>query len=207
MSEEYTAGAAAALVGDVYREEVFVKIEFPSYTLRCSSLLRPYPLDGETYDGLGTLGTISAISESADVSADPITLTLSGLDTSLVSELQDFHHQGSPVTIKVAFFDANGVLIPDSVTVFVGIVDTMSWTLGDTMSISVQADSYLRLLFRGPDGHRRMAADQEAILGDTGLEYAAQLVDNVPWGVPNGAASAAGPPPSLIGKALYYGRL
>lgn len=205
MTETYTPAALAALEGAPYHEEAFVKIVFPSYTLRCCSLLRPYTLDGETYDGVGTVGSISVISESADVSADPITLTLSGLQPSLVSALQDFAHQGSLVTIKIAQFDASGVLIPDPITPFVGTVDTMSWALGNTMSVSVQADSYLRLLFRGPDGHRRMAADQEAIFpSDFGLGFAASLVDNMPWGVPTGSGVEAGPPPSGLGKLRYY---
>lgn len=184
MTETYTADVDAALTASVYRPAIFVKIAFPGYTFRASSLTRDYPLGGELYVGAGPIGTISVVSESSDMTADPVEFTLSGLDPLVASELRDFSHQGSVVTAQLGLFDSNDALIPDPVTFFVGAVDVMSMVLSDTLAITVRADSFLRLLFRGPDGHRRMQADQEEIFpGDLGLEFAAQLASTVPWGI------------------------
>lgn len=185
MTETYTAGAITALEAQPYREEVFVEIEFPGYTFRASSLARDYIVDGELYTGAGPLGSISGISENADMAASPVTLTLTGLDASLAAELRDFTHQGSPMTVKIVFFDSSDVFIADPVTVFIGVIDTLSWEIGATLAITVTADSYLRLLFRGPDGRRRMQGDQEQIFpGDKGLEFAGSLFPELNWGVP-----------------------
>src|SRR3990167_2915667 len=160
MSEDYTAGAIAALSAGVYHEQVFVKIEFPGLTVLLSDMDRNEVVDGETYIGSGDLGDISQIVESADMVDDPISMTLSGLDTNLVSELKDFTHQGSRGTIKVVLYDANDQQIPDPITIFTGIVDTMGWTIDDVLIIEVTVDHFLRMMFRGPDGRRRMQGDQ-----------------------------------------------
>jgi hypothetical protein len=186
MTETYNSDTEAALSASVYREILFLKIEFPGYTFRACNLTHDYTLDGETYIGCAPIASISAISESADITAEPVQFSLSGLDSSLISELVDFEHQGSAVTLSVGFFDESDTLIPDPVTVFVGVVDTMSLSIGSTLTVTITADSYLRLLFRGPDGHRRMQSDQELIFsGDLGLEFAASLSNTVPWGVPS----------------------
>lgn len=200
MTETYTAAADAALSASVYREVIFVKIVFDDYTFLACNLTRDYVLSGDTYVGCGGIGSISVISESADVTADPVNLTLTGLNTSLATDLRDFNHQGAPVTIQVGFFDVDETIIPDPVTVFTGFVDTMAMSLDTTLSINIQADSYLRLFFRGPDGHRRMQADQEQIfVGDLGLEFAARLSNSVPWGVKT-AIPPSSPPPYLNGR-------
>lgn len=192
MTETYTAAADAALTADVYRAAIFVKIVFPSYTFRVSSLVRDYTLGGELYIGAGSLGSMSVVSENADMTADPVEFTLSGIDASVASSLRDFAHQGSVVTAQLALFDINDAIIPDPVTFFVGAVDVMSMVLADTLTITVRADSFLRLGFRGPDGHRRMQADQEKIfVGDLGLEFAPQLANTVPWGVPTAVEPVA----------------
>ena len=196
MSEDYTAGAIAALSAGVYHEQVFVKIEFPGLTVLLSDMDRNEVVDGETYIGSGDLGDISQIVESADMVDDPISMTLSGLDTNLVSELKDFTHQGSRVTIKVVLYDANDQQIPDPITIFTGIVDTMGWTIDDVLIIEVTVDHFLRMMFRGPDGRRRMQGDQEAVfpgVGDLGYEFATRLTDQVPWGIPTKTGTGTGP--------------
>ena len=173
-----------ALQAGIYRPEIFVKIVFPSYTFLAWSGTGPYTLDGDAYTGVGSLGSISAVGESSDLTADGADLNLSGLNSNLVSSLQDFDHQGSPVTIQLAMFDAARVIIPDPETIFAGIVDTMSFVIGETLDISVRCDSILTMLFRGPDGGRRMQAQQIQICpADLGLEFSAGLKEDIPWGV------------------------
>lgn len=185
MSESYTAAAIAALSAPVYNEEKFVEILFPGYTARFCTLDRSYTLSGDTYIGTGKLGRISDITEKTDFTAEPITLTLSGLDNNVVSALQVVDHQGSPVTITVAQFDTSDVIIADPVEVFVGAVDTMSWEIGKTTSVTILVDHFLRLMLRG-GGDRRMQANQEAIFPATkGLDYAASMTNSITWGVKN----------------------
>jgi hypothetical protein len=206
VTESYDAATAAALQAEIYREELFVTINFPGYIFAVSSLIRDITVAGQLFTGVGRLGTISAVVENADITATPIQLTLSGLDANVATALRDFTHQGSIVTIQAGFFDANGTLIADAgnpVTIFVGYIDTMSMNIGSTLSITVNADSLMRLIFRAPDGLRRMPSTQEAIFpGDIGLEFAPRLQESVPWGVPN-KLQAAAPVPAAAPNSRF----
>lgn len=195
---DLTAEVQAAQSAPIYRAEQFVKIVFPDATVRLWTGIGPYRLDdGDQYVGLGfmdaaanrgSLGSISQISETSDLSAQTMELTMAGMPTALMAELRDYAHQGSPVTVKEAQFTSAGTLVPDSYTLFTGIIDTMTFTAGATLVITINCDGMMRMMLRGPDGHRRTQGDQELCFagsGDLGLEFAGRLKEQVPWDVPD----------------------
>ena len=76
--------------------------------------------NGQVWTGIGTLGSISTIEEGSTVAAKGITLTLSGIDASLLEEVMTEFQVGLPVSVTLGVFDANGALIADPVCCFSG---------------------------------------------------------------------------------------
>jgi len=183
-----TSGVQSALSAQPYTMARFVTLILPDYTFRVWTGLGSKALNGNVYIGGGSLASISPISDRADLSAQKIQLSLTGLDTSLMAEVVNYLHQGAAVEIIEAQTDQDGNVVPDSYDILVGEIDTMQTELGDTMSVSVTVDNLLSLMFRGPDGHRRTAIDQEILFPnsgapDLGLQYVGNLLMNIPWGV------------------------
>lgn len=188
-----TPAVATALSANPYVMVRFVTFTFPGYTARLWTGIGPKVYDGNTYTGTGNLGTIGPITDDVSLVAQRLQLTLSGVDASLMAECMDYLHQGTPVTILEAMMDQDGAITADPYSVFAGEIDTMYGTLGETLTITVIVDNFISFIFRGPDGHRRTAADQEAIFsGDVGLAFAAKLILDIPWGVAGGSIGTAG---------------
>lgn len=183
-----TSNVQAALSAQPYTMARFVTLTLPGYTFRVWTGLGSKTLNGNVYTGAGSLGSISPITDTSDLSAQRIQLALTGLDTSLQSTVQNFLHQGSPVEIAEVQMDQDGNIVPNSYDVLIGEVDVMSMELGETLTISVTVDNLISMMFRGPDGHRRTATDQQTLfpnsgVPDLGLQYVGNLLMNIPWGV------------------------
>jgi hypothetical protein len=63
--------------------------------------------NGNTYSGLGNYGGIDAVGEDLSNIANPLTLTLSGVDAAYVSDVMTENVQGRMVTLYVGLFDVN----------------------------------------------------------------------------------------------------
>jgi hypothetical protein len=63
--------------------------------------------NGNTYSGLGNYGGIDIVSEDLANIANPVTLTLSGVDPAYVADVMTENVQGRLVTLYVGLFDVN----------------------------------------------------------------------------------------------------
>ena len=161
----------------------FVSIFFSGFTARMWTGVGPFTLLGNVYTGFGSLGSIAPISDKSDITSQRIQIQLSGLESSLMSQLVDFTQQGADVEIIEAQLSLDGAVVGTPYFIFKGEIDTMSGQIGETLTITVQAENYISFIFRGPDGHRQTAADQEALFtGDLGMAYAASVIPAIPWG-------------------------
>jgi hypothetical protein len=115
---------------------------------------------GNTYEGVGSLGTIGAIDEGTEVRASGTTVTLSGIDPVLLAECLSDIQLGAPAAIYFALFDAALNIIGTPYPLFVGTVDQPVIAIGtDTMSISLKLENKLINLQRA-NMRRYTAADQ-----------------------------------------------
>ena len=183
-----TSSVQSALSAQPYTAARFVTLTLPGYTFRAWTGIGSKTLNGNVYVGAGSLGDISPISDRSDLSAQKIQMTLTGLDPSLHADVVNYLHQGAPVEIIEAQMDQDGNVVPNSYDILVGEVDVMSMELGETLSVIVQVDNLLSMMFRGPDGHRRTGIDQQTLFSnsgspDLGLSYVGNLLMNIPWGV------------------------
>lgn len=189
---DVTSGVQTALAASPYLPARFVTLTLPDYTVYLWSGVGTKVYNGNTYEGAGALGSINPITEKAatpaGIDSQRLQLSLSGLDTRLAQEARNYLHPGSTVEIVEAMLDATGAIISDAYDVFVGEVDTMPFVLGETLTISLICENFMSFAFRGPNGRYRTANDQQEIFPnsgspDLGLQYNANLLPDIPWGV------------------------
>ena len=124
--------------------EVFyaVDLAFDSGNLRLWTGYGDKTINSQTYVGTGSLLAIDGLEEASDLSAKGTTLTLSGLDTSIVSYALTEEYQGRLVTIYWG-------IGTETVEVFSGFMDKMSIEdIGETATVSLSVESRLITLER-----------------------------------------------------------
>lgn len=165
-------------------------------------------LPAATWQGLGTLGAVSAIEETSELRATGLTFTLSGVPSALIATALGEHYQGRAVTLWAGFFDDAGALIADPVQVFAGRMDQMEVVeAGETAAIRVSAENRLIDLERVDQVRHYTPDDQKkAFPGDKGLDYVPAMQELVVvWGrhalEPSKAGRSGGSPASTGGGA------
>jgi len=163
--------------------ELFVaaKFEFPSGSLAIWNGYREVSIGGEDYTPAGNLMSVSDIEETGEIAARGVTVTLSGLDSSIISAALQENYQNRIATITFGTIE-NGVFT--GYDIFKGRMDTMSIEeSGSTASVAIGIENRLIDLER-PRVLRYTSEDQKALYaGDLGLDYVADLQDKViNWG-------------------------
>ena len=88
----------------------------------------PYTIAGQTYLGMGDLGTVSTVAESISTTAQGVTLTLSGINPVTLQDALTQLNPSSWAYIYLGFFGPNG-LIGVPVSVFAGLTDQANVTV------------------------------------------------------------------------------
>lgn len=99
---------------DNIRMADFVRVTTPTATYRFSSApssLTIPAVDTEPFDGLGVLVKIADVQRDIKSTANETTVTLIGLDTSLLGWVLGHEIKGSQIEMWHGFFDVNGALI------------------------------------------------------------------------------------------------
>lgn len=136
-------------------------------------------IDSNTYTGAGALIGVGEMSEVIDLTAQSVTVTLSGLDSSVLTAALSENYQGRVANIYVGERSVSDVMLA-----FSGYLDTMSPSDdGATSSLTVTIESKLADLQR-PRIRRYTKESQKALYpGDTFFDWTADLADKqVPWG-------------------------
>jgi hypothetical protein len=137
-----------------------VSLHFKSGVAYVWSGIGPIAYGGNTYQGVGSLGEISAISEDSEISARGIVLTLSGIDRTLWADCMSDIQIGAPASVLFGLLTAGLQFIGSPYTIFGGIVDQPKISVGgDTLSISLALENNLIDLKRASN-RRYTAADQ-----------------------------------------------
>lgn len=173
----------------------FVELDFSSGPVRVWTGLGPIDaaMPGAasfTWDGVGDLGSINAISESSDRRQNGVQLTLSGVDAGLLSTALTENYQGRTAGIWIAFLDADHQIIAQPVRVFGGMMDVMSTVDGDPSgSISLTCESRETVLTRNSESLLTDQEQQRLHPGDLGLAFVMELQSKeINWGSPGAAA-------------------
>ena len=174
----------AAIESAQLRPALFVEANFVSGPLYVWSGRGSITWNGQTWVGIGALGSVSTIEEGSTVEAKGITLTLSGIDPTLLTDVLTEFQVGLPVTVWLALFDATTSLIPNPVTAFAGRMDQPTLDVdGTTASITINCEN--RLLDMNTPVDRRYTNEDQQLdhPGDRGFEFVNSIQEvTIFWG-------------------------
>jgi hypothetical protein len=166
------------------RPAFFVEGNFASGPVYLWTGLGPISWNGQTWLGVGTLGSITTIEEGATVEARGITLGLSGFDATLLGDVVNEFAVGLPVTVWLGLFDASGTLLADPIISFAGRMDQPTLTVGgDSASISINCEN--RLVEMNVAVDRRYTNEDQQIdyPGDQGFGWVNAIQEvTIIWG-------------------------
>lgn len=139
---------------------------------------------GTTYIGSGDFLNISNILENAEVQANNVTISLSGIPSTLISSSLNETYQGRSCKVYLGVLDSSNAVVSDPYLIFSGRMDLMSIDDGgQTCTISVSAES--RLIDLDRTRERRYTSEDQKIdfPNDKGLEFITDLQDKeIIWG-------------------------
>lgn len=162
-----------------------VKLDFPSGVLYFNSGAESLTYAGNTYIGVGHFGSADMPEEDIAGRPSPLTLRLSGVDSSLVSAVTDDDYFGRDVYVYAAWLNVSTLaLVADPIQAFFGRMDYVTIAVdGASATISLTAENDLarwnrpRLLLNTDETQRYLWP------GDTGMKYV-QRIQNITlyWG-------------------------
>jgi hypothetical protein len=130
------------------------------------------------------MGSIAPIEEGATVEARGTTLSLTGIDITLLGDALTDVRQGLPVTVWFALFDETLALIPNPVIAFQGRMDqpTISHD-GQTCTLSINCESRLMDLNVAAERRYTNEDQQRDYPGDRGMEFVNSIQEvTIYWG-------------------------
>lgn len=181
---EMTPAFEAALIAADVRPALFFEGVFATGTVRLWTGLGDVVWNGQTWVGAGNLIGVSSIDETSDVVAQGLTISLSGVPTSLVSVVISDAQQGLPGLMWVALIAADGSIIADPEQAYIGRLDVPKLQDGaDTCTIQISYESHLIDLLQPRELRYTHESQQQLYPGDMGYEYVASIQDKViNWG-------------------------
>lgn len=184
MSRSLTSAMESAVTADLVRPITLVQCAFDTGNLNLWSGIGDLTVSGVDYVGAGSLLSIGEIAETSELSANGITVTLSGVTSPLLSKARDEDYQGRELKVLLGAMDAVNGVISNPVVVFSGFMDTMVINDGgETSTIQVTVENRL-IEFERTRVRRYTAEDQKIDFPtDKGLEFVAEMEEKeIVWG-------------------------
>lgn len=184
MARDLTAGFITEISAQQLQAALLAAFEFDSGTTRVWSGYGNVTWDGNTYTGVGDLGSVENITESEEIKANGTSVTLTGVPSAAVSLALLEDYQGRPAHIWFAVMDTAGVIIDDPYEVFSGRMDVMELVDdGDNATLGISLESDLIDLQKSRE--RRYTPEDQKIEypDDLGLDFVAFIQDaEITWG-------------------------
>ena len=206
MSRTLTTAMRNETIAAEVRPAYFVRMIFDNSVLNIWTGIGNIAFGGNTYTGTGDLLNISEITESAELTATGINVTLTGIKSSFLVIAKDEQYQGRELIVSFGAFTTAGALIADPAIVFSGFMDTMTITeAGEYSTITVAVENKL-IAFERSKVRRYTAEDQKIDYPlklpngndnpnyDAGFEFVTSIVEReIIWGRPTSGSSPGGP--------------
>ena len=208
MSRNFPSNVLTALAANHVATVTFAKLEFSSGTLYLHNSIGTYTWGSQNWLGTGDLGTVSAIEEGSGVSPYKITLSLSGIDSTISNAALTEDYYMRPVTLYLGALDANDDLLANPTEVWAGFMDQLNVSLGaDNDAIELTAESELAKFDRASNKRYTDSNQQAAHSGDLFFEYL-QDIDGIKvrWGDRNSDSGAGKPFPNYPENVEFIGR-
>lgn len=185
MPRSMSAGMLAAFQANQLNPAIFIQAQFKTGIVYLWSGLGTISWNSQSWIGIGSLISVSVVEEGATTDAKGISISLSGVNNSLLADaLQEFQ-VGSPVVVYLGLFGGTPLaLLTDPVISWAGQLDQPIIDVGaDTAIITINAES--RMILHNVSVVRRYTQDDQVIdfPGDTGFQFVNSIVNqNLYWG-------------------------
>jgi hypothetical protein len=184
MARTITAALEAATLADLVKPVVLVEALFGSGASRMWTGHGDITWNGVTWVGVGTLLGIGQITETREIRATGLDISLSGVPAEMISLALSEPYQGRQAKIYIgAFNNATGALIADPYLAFSGRMDVMVISEKEEPIITVSTESRLIDLER-PRERRWDDQDQQTDYpGDKFFEFVSSIQNiEIRWG-------------------------
>ena len=188
MSRDITSAFNTAIIAKVVRPLMAIELEFSDGTLRMwngyGDITMTAGGSSKTFTGAGDLLGISEIEESDILSMSGVTLTLSGIKSSLISTALSAQYTNRNGAIYLGLFDTSANVIADVYTLFKGKMDVLNISEGQqTTMIQLKLESRL-VSFEKASNRMYTLEDQKVdYSNDLGFEFIPDLQDKeIIWG-------------------------
>lgn len=184
MPRDMSADVLAAITSQNFRPALFVETNFTSGPTYLWSGVGTISWNGHDWTGVGSLGGVSVIEEGSTVEAKGISLSLSGIDATLLTGIMQEFQVGLPCLVYFGVFDSSGSLIPDPILSWSGQMDQPTIEMdGQTATITINCENKLVSMNVAVDRRYTNEDQQRDHPGDRGMEFVASIVDvMVYWG-------------------------
>lgn len=192
-SRDLNSDIANRLSNDNQNIAYAVDLEFDSGELNLWTGIGDFTSGSKTYTGAGELLTISNIEETNELASTNLTISISGLNSNIVSYATTEDYQNRPITLKLFFFHAGTTEEINSMILFKGRMDTLTVNDGDAFSVVISAENKLIDLTRPKNLYYTPETQEFLHSGDKGLEFVPKIQEQrLNWGGTNSAGSGGG---------------
>jgi hypothetical protein len=174
-----TTAQQTALEKPVVRTAWFLELQFAAGTLRVCSFGQTFAWGGFDWIGLGSLGKISAVDESAGVASSAMMFSLNVAQTSLLAIALGAveNYRGRAAKLYFCPLDETGVLIDTPEICWRGLMDTMSAGVdGEEGQITLKCETSAFGIKRIPSLRLNAAQQRQRHSTDTGFDYLTGLI-------------------------------
>ena len=192
-SRDIDSTISSRLANDQHSIAFGVSAEFDSGTLDLWTGVGDFTSGSTTYTGAGELLDISNIEENNELSSTNLTITISGLNSDIVTYATTEDYQNRPLTLKMFFFHPDTAEEINNYVLFKGRMDTLTVNDGETFSVIISAENKLidltrpKNLFYTPETQNFLHA------GDKGLEFVPRIQEQtVNWGATRSGSGGGG---------------
>ncbi len=166
------------LVSPFIRPAFFAELTFRSQTSYVWTGVGPYSFNGQTWTGVGDVGSVGTYSEGMDLVASGMTISLSGINNTLLGESMSDIRQGAPAVIYLALLDQNMNMVGVPTVWFGGLMDKPTANIGtDTSTITIALETNAIRLQQGQRLKYTSAEQRRLFPDDTGFDWVEKLND------------------------------
>jgi hypothetical protein len=173
----------AAIQSTDLQPALFIELSFNGATVYIWTGNGSISWNSQSWSGLGSLMSIAVAEDGATVQARGITITVSGLDATLLPDCLSDFQLGLPAIVYLGFF-SGGSLISSPITTWSGRMDQPTIDVsGETATIAINCESRL-LDMNIPVDRRYTQQDQQMTWpGDLGFQFVDSIQEfTIAWG-------------------------
>lgn len=199
------SGATLTAFAAAYVRPVdLVEIDLDAQILMLHNRIGPLEHDGNTYTGVGQLGSIGVVTEQADLSSSPVVLELTGIPAQMIALVMDQHYQGRSVRIWRGAVGDDGRIVATPAGPFLLTINTAELVLGSVATIRLSCETRDALWDKEAGGMYTDADQQARHPGDRFCDLVPVSADlEVVWPAVSNAAGGTVNHPRTAPGATY----